>query len=301
MPSLPTPGADVGVWGGELNTYLSVALAADGTLKVSGASGTPGSIPYIDSSHLLAQDNAGLFYDATHHRIGVGTTSPTAPVSVLVPNATGADAKTGILLDRTYGDLNDSMDIVWGAGAGDAPNRLGRLSMYAYTGGGGAFAFYAQNAGGDGYGQRVMTLSGNGALNLPGYGASMAGFDASGNLLGAGVWATWTPSYQGTNGQPFTPTTNAAHYLVLGKTLFFHVNFTIGALGSAAGFPAFSLPLGLAQATFMNGVGREGAVTGKVLLGVLYGPNYMYAQYYDVSSPLVTGNNIQLSGVIEVQ
>ena len=33
MAALPTPGGDVGVWGGELNTFLSVAMNSDGTLK----------------------------------------------------------------------------------------------------------------------------------------------------------------------------------------------------------------------------------------------------------------------------
>ena len=46
------------------------------------ASGTPGSILYVGAGPVLAQDNSGLFYDATNHRLGIGTTNPNSMLTV---------------------------------------------------------------------------------------------------------------------------------------------------------------------------------------------------------------------------
>lgn len=51
-----------------------------GTFVAGGS--TSGSIPYIDSNNLVAQDNANNFWDATNHRLGIGTTSPNAKLTV---------------------------------------------------------------------------------------------------------------------------------------------------------------------------------------------------------------------------
>jgi hypothetical protein len=37
---------------------------------------TSGSVLYVDSNNQLAQDNSNLFWDATNHKLGIGTTSP---------------------------------------------------------------------------------------------------------------------------------------------------------------------------------------------------------------------------------
>ncbi len=44
---------------------------------------TSGSVPYISTGGLLAQDNANFFYDGINHRLGLGTTSPSAFIHVL--------------------------------------------------------------------------------------------------------------------------------------------------------------------------------------------------------------------------
>lgn len=46
-------------------------------------SGTSGSILYVDSGLLLAQDNANLFWDATNHRLGIGATTVSAKAHVV--------------------------------------------------------------------------------------------------------------------------------------------------------------------------------------------------------------------------
>ena len=45
-------------------------------------SGTTGSILFVGSGPVLAQDNANLFWDDTNNRLGIGTTSPWAKLSV---------------------------------------------------------------------------------------------------------------------------------------------------------------------------------------------------------------------------
>ena len=44
---------------------------------------TSGSIPYINSSKTLTQNNSDLFYDATNSRLGVGTNTPSAKIHVV--------------------------------------------------------------------------------------------------------------------------------------------------------------------------------------------------------------------------
>src|ERR1017187_199688 len=43
---------------------------------------TLGSVPFASTSGLIAQDNANFFYDATNHRLGIGTTTPAEPLDV---------------------------------------------------------------------------------------------------------------------------------------------------------------------------------------------------------------------------
>ncbi len=46
-------------------------------------SGTSGSVLFVDSGGLLAQDNSHFFWDETNNRLGLGTTSPYAKLSVV--------------------------------------------------------------------------------------------------------------------------------------------------------------------------------------------------------------------------
>jgi len=45
-------------------------------------SATSGSVLYINSSGQLAQDNANFFWDATNHRLGIGTTGPSSALEI---------------------------------------------------------------------------------------------------------------------------------------------------------------------------------------------------------------------------
>ncbi len=94
-----------GVDGSQL-TNLNAANVAVGTLSAArGGTGTStaftsGSVVYSGASGVYAQDNANFFWDATNHRIGIGTTTPsvaleivgTAVAGIKYTNTNGASA-----------------------------------------------------------------------------------------------------------------------------------------------------------------------------------------------------------------
>lgn len=92
VPYVTTDGrliddADLTFNGTRLTATDLVATNATSTnLYVSGdlTTGlTQGSIPFIGSNGLLTQDNSNFFFDNTNNRLGIGTTSPYAKLSVV--------------------------------------------------------------------------------------------------------------------------------------------------------------------------------------------------------------------------
>lgn len=97
---------------------------ADGQIAVQDAVLTSGSIPFINSSGQLDENNTGLFWNSGNGRLGIGTSSPTVglhyvstdpplydvysafPNSVLLRRAAGTPASpTGILSGQAVGGL----------------------------------------------------------------------------------------------------------------------------------------------------------------------------------------------------
>lgn len=71
---------------------------------VGGASNltTVGAVPYVSASGVLNQDASNFFWDATNHRLGIGTNAPNGPLqvtgaasSMIVVNKTDATARFG--------------------------------------------------------------------------------------------------------------------------------------------------------------------------------------------------------------
>jgi hypothetical protein len=79
---LPTPGSDVGTWGGILNEYLEVSHNADGTLKGS-AIGATGPTGPTGPTGVTGETGP----------TGVGTTGPTGATGPTGP--TGVTGETG--------------------------------------------------------------------------------------------------------------------------------------------------------------------------------------------------------------
>lgn len=118
-----------------------------------------------------------------HIAVGAGNVTPQALLHIKAVNVAGVDSVTGIMMDRLYDAVGDSMDIHWGP--------TGRLSMAATGGGEGGFIFYAQTGGGDGSMNECFRIDGNGQCFMkrlrstnPGAGSKQIWYDpADGNRV----------------------------------------------------------------------------------------------------------------------
>lgn len=92
---LQTNGSGVTSWVAPSGGGMSIG----GTVT----SGTTGSILFVGSGPVLAQDNANFFWDDTNNRLGIGTTTPTAALDVGAGRITGGTFSSTL---RTYLDLS---------------------------------------------------------------------------------------------------------------------------------------------------------------------------------------------------
>jgi len=80
------------------------SIAVAGTDLIGGVANltTVGAVPYVSASGILNQDPADFFWDATNNRLGIGTTTPLAPLQTsLVSTATINEI--GAIIERTGG------------------------------------------------------------------------------------------------------------------------------------------------------------------------------------------------------
>lgn len=112
------------------------------------------------------------------------------------------------------------------------------------------------------------------------------------------AWTAFTPVVTATAGT-FTTATATMRYKTIGKTLFFSGVLTITTVGTASGYPLMTLPVAAQAAGGIVAIGREGAVTGKTVVGFLPGASSLELIYYDNSSPIVAGSSFPFSGRYE--
>jgi hypothetical protein len=187
-----TPAATAGTWTFKLPTSAGdpdQVLTTDGSGNTSwvdlpsgggGAaaigdsvgSSTAGSVLFVDGSNDLAQDNSNFYWDATNHRLGLGTTTPSAPLDIS-GSANGASIR-----GNTYNaDSN-------GTAAWRSTNDASRFAEFGFAGSGvgGALqnkAYVFSNTGGLAFqngdassfhfwinGSEKATLDANGQLGL---------------------------------------------------------------------------------------------------------------------------------------
>lgn len=124
-----------------------------------------------------------------------------------------------------------------------------------------------------------------------------------GHLLQAAndVWAVWTPTVTAGNSAAFgSGLTAVGRYRKMGKTVNFNVTITIPLIGSAGTSVIFTNPV--AANTSLGGqssvCGREAAVTGKALQGVV-NANSTQIFNYDNTFPAVNGSTIRFGGMYE--
>lgn len=109
------------------------------TAKVSGI--TAGSVFFAGASGLLTQDNANFFWDATNHRLGIGTTAPSQKIEVTSTTTDGvyvtvASAATGTapsnVMRRSKGTIASPTSVANG-------NALGKFTFQGYQNGSGTW------------------------------------------------------------------------------------------------------------------------------------------------------------------
>jgi hypothetical protein len=71
---------------------------------------TLGSVPFASTAGLLAQDNANFFWDATNHRLGIGTTAPNGTLEVYRPGNTTTINVGSSATGKTFFNLFTSAD-----------------------------------------------------------------------------------------------------------------------------------------------------------------------------------------------
>jgi Chaperone of endosialidase len=109
-----TGGIKISVYSSGSTQAFNLATQATGSLPVAnGGTGdtsalTQGSVVFAGASGVYSQDNSNFFYDATNHRLGLGTTSPTTALQV-----NGTIAATAI---------SPSSNVMTGAGRGTGFN-----------------------------------------------------------------------------------------------------------------------------------------------------------------------------------
>src|ERR1035441_1182208 len=99
---------------------------------------TLGSVRFASTSGLIAQDNANFFWDATNHRLGIGTTAPGYPLTVL------GTAVNTVVVNTPGGLGGPAMSLIASsAGTGRMLMSIQSTGAYTYLGseasGGGTF------------------------------------------------------------------------------------------------------------------------------------------------------------------
>ena len=176
-------------------------------------SGTVGSVLFIGTGPVLAQDNANLFWDDANNRLGIGTATPAAKLSVVAGTLTGttrAIENTATLAATPGGTATAEQLTVTSAGSAATNQIAHRITLNAgFTGAAATRTVLIENFAlgtlttaltsgdcnfgidsncvGDGPGHRVgfSGRAGGGAVTIGTRGRATAGDKASATYIGA--------------------------------------------------------------------------------------------------------------------
>ena len=113
----------------------------------------------------------------------------------------------------------------------------------------------------------------------------------------ASAWKSYMPTVSANTGT-ITSYTSTATFKQMGKTIFVQIQVTITNAGTAGGNINVSLPVPAPASPVQVISGREGAVTGKSLEGIIAGNNCAVV-YYDNTFPGATGSQLNLGGTYQ--
>jgi hypothetical protein len=109
------------------------------------------------------------------------------------------------------------------------------------------------------------------------------------------AWTAYTPVISAFSGT-FTTSSATGRFHKIGKTVFLYVVVSITTNGSGAGYVIATIPFAANIAAIIPG--RENAVTGKMIYGLLSGTAMIILQY-DNTYPAGNGYQLVLSGSYE--
>ena len=90
-----------------INNDKSITFAGAATFSSTIGTGlTEGSVPFINSSGDLAQDNSNLFWDDSNNRLGIGTTSPSSALHI-----SGGTGSVDVLIEADTDNSGESHQI----------------------------------------------------------------------------------------------------------------------------------------------------------------------------------------------
>lgn len=179
---------------GSGNTSWVAQSGGGGGMSIGGSvtSGTAGSVLYIGSGPVLAQDNSNFFWDATNHRLGILTTSPSTPLDIstslngasLVGNVKNTDSG-GNSAWRATSDTGRLVE--YGMGGSAVGGVLGNRA-YTYVSAGGMVYYNADTSRYDWYinANQVMTITTGGVgfgTTSPQGPIDLVGTASGGNLV----------------------------------------------------------------------------------------------------------------------
>lgn len=104
-----------GILWADANSFEMMSAGTSGKALISGGTSTPtwftptaGSVLFAGTSGILQEDATALVWDDSNNRLGIGTASPAAALSVGALSRSGTTASTGVQTDYGGGTWTDS-------------------------------------------------------------------------------------------------------------------------------------------------------------------------------------------------
>jgi len=265
-------------WNGSAYSNRFV-IASDGVATWSNVGGVAGTAMTLNSTGL----GVGGSPTAKISCAGYSSANQLADINI-VRSSSGTAIQTGPNIVFTDGTSNNTVTI---------QNSQGRFGIWNYGAGAWNERLSVDSSGNVGVG---VTPSGSGGrlqlksgITFPA--TQVASSDA--NTLDDYKESTWTPTITAGTGTPTTVTVNAANYTKIGRVVVVNIDFSVVAIGTAAGSLTFTLPFSHSGSSIPCGAFRENVSTGN--MGQIYYGSATTASclMYNNATPWVNGYRIQ--------
>lgn len=273
-------------------------IGSDANLGASGAYSN-GTYFNADTIHFTDAGDAvaGPIEQAAIERL-VGSYRKNFASKVILADNGGATTtlgtKSGIQFIKQSITADDGNEVVW-SGSDTAKGRFAAIGS-SYTGVDNVYDYVGQwyvavkpNTGATTLTKRLEVLE-DGTVRMSKYGVGALTSDASGNLSSAG-WTAYTPTVTAQGGAITSYTVNEAKYMQIGKLVIVFFNITITNAGTGAGAGQLTTPVAPSATYAGSASGREAAVVGYGLAGMVGNGIGIYLTRADTNgNPVVTNH-----------